>query len=251
MKTLLARTSYLPWGAKAFDATTGDLLKKSSHGDLQIKASEDPDAPEGTIEGYGSKYGLVDSYGEEVQSGAFRKSLRDWKKRKRVIPMLWQHQSDQPIGGWHDYEEDETGLKLIGQIDLETQRGREAWSAVKGGYVGGLSIGYFEVKADPWSWEPSDVPRKLYELDLREVSVVTFPALREASIDAVKASIARGVPLTIRQFETFLREKLNVSRSVSEEIARDGYTAWHQREVGTSEKSQQTLVLPELKLPDL
>lgn len=250
MKTLLSTSSLTAYGAKAFDADAGSLLKKAAHGDIQIKASEDPDAPEGTIEGYGSKFGLVDSYGEEVVSGAFKKSLRDWKKRKRVIPMLWQHQSDQPIGGWSDYEEDETGLKLIGQIDLETQRGREAWSAVKGGYVGGLSIGYFEIKADPWSWDPSDTPRKLFELDLREISVVTFPALREASIDAVKASLARGVPLTIRQFEGFLREKLGLSRSVAEEIARDGYTAWHQREVGTSDPVRG-FVLPELKLPDL
>lgn len=242
------------YGAKAFDGASDDLLKKASHGDICFKASEDPDAPPGWIEGYASKFGLVDSYNETVQPGAFKKSLKEWGKRKMPVPMLWQHMSSEPIGGWSEYEEDEIGLKLGGQVDLETQRGREAYSAVKGRYVGGLSIGYFERKADPWSWEPTEEPRRLFELDLRETSIVTFPALREAQIDAVKAAIARGVPLTTRQFESFLREKLNVSRADAEKITRDGYTAWRQRDVGSAdpEDSDRTAwSLPALSLPDL
>lgn len=243
------------YGAKAFDGlATDDLLKKASHGELMIKASDDPDAPPGWVEGYGSKFGLVDSYGETVMPGAFKKSIRDWKKRKRPVPMLWQHKSGEPIGGWSEFEEDETGLKLGGQVDLDTQRGREAFSAIKGQYVGGLSIGYFELKADPWSMEPTEEPRRLFELDLREVSVVTFPALREAQIDAVKAAIARGVPLTVRQFEKFLREKLNLSRADAEMITRDGYAAWRQRDAGPADQGWSELggfSLPPLTLPDL
>lgn len=243
------------YGAKAFDGgATDDLLKKASHGELMIKASDDPDAPPGWIEGYGSKFGLVDSYGESVQPGAFKKTLREWKKRKRPVPMLWQHMGAEPIGGWSELEEDDVGLKLGGQVDLETQRGREAFSAIKGQYVGGLSIGYFEIRADPWTWEPTEEPRKLYELDLREVSIVTFPALREAQIDAVKAAIARGVPLTTRQFEKFLREKLNLSRSDAEMITRDGYAAWSQREAGPVDHGLSELEgfsLPPLRLPEL
>lgn len=243
------------YGAKAFDGgSADDLLKKASHGELMIKASDDPDAPPGWIEGYGSKFGLVNSYGESVQAGAFKKSLRDWKKRKRPVPMLWQHNGAEPIGGWSEFDEDEVGLKLAGQVDLETQRGREAFSAIKGQYVGGLSIGYFEVKADPWSWEPQEEPRRLFELDLREVSIVTFPALREAQIDAVKAAIARGVPLTTRQFEKFLREKLNLSRADAEMITRDGYAAWRQRDAGPADQGEidaGSWSLPELVLPDL
>lgn len=242
------------YGAKAFDGVADDLLKKASHGEICFKASDDPDAPPGWIEGYASKFGLVDSYNETVQPGAFKKSLKDWGRRKMPVPMLWQHNSNEPIGGWSEFAEDDIGLKLGGQIDLETQRGREAFSAVKGRYVGGLSIGYFERKADPWSWEPTEEPRRLFELDLRETSVVTFPALREAQIDAVKAAIARGVPLTTRQFESFLREKLNLSRSDAEKITREGYAAWRQRDVGPADPEVDgppPFALPALVLPDL
>ena len=242
------------YGAKAFDGVADDLLKKASHGEICFKASDDPDAPPGWIEGYASKFGLVDSYNETVQPGAFKKSLKEWGRRKMPVPMLWQHNSNEPIGGWSEFEEDNIGLKLGGQIDLETQRGREAFSAVKGRYVGGLSIGYFERKADPWSWEPTEEPRRLFELDLRETSVVTFPALREAQIDAVKTAVARGVPLKTRQFELFLREKLNLSRSDAEMITRDGYAAWLQREVGPVDPEVDgpaPFALPALVLPDL
>jgi HK97 family phage prohead protease len=145
--------------------------------------------------------------------------------------MLWQHMPDQPIGVWDTFDEDDTGLKLAGRLNLETQRGKEAWSDVKMQSVTGLSIGYYEVKADPYNFQ-SDEPRRLIELDLREVSPVTFPALREAQIDAVKARLARGERLTVREFEGLLREKLRVSRSEAEEIASLGYKAWLQRDVG-------------------
>lgn len=242
------------FGAKRDESIT-DLLVKASHGEIEIKAVDG--APEGTISGYGSKFGLVDSYGETVVKGAFKKSLREWKTRKRPIPMLWQHRSDQPIGGWHSFEEDDTGLKLVGLLNLETQRGREAWSDVKAQNVGGLSIGYYEREADPWDWGSTE-PRKLIELDLRETSVVTFPALREAQIDAVKARIARGEALTEREFEGFLREKLNVSRSDAESINRIGYRAWRQREVGQADPQDELVEairsaadLPPLVLPPL
>lgn len=210
------------------DPSGGDVLVKASHGELMIKA----DGADGEIAGYGSLWDKVDSYGEAVVKGAFTKSLKAWRKSKRPIPMLWQHRSDQPIGVWDDFEEDDKGLKLAGRLNLDTQRGKEAWSDVKMQAVTGLSIGYYEVKADPWSFDQTDA-RKLYELDLREVSPVTFPALKEAQIDAVKARLARGERLTVREFEGWLREKLRLSRSDSEEIATLGYKAWLQRDVGS------------------
>ena len=244
------------FGAKR-DVETTDLLVKASHGEIQIRAVDD--APEGTIEGYGSKFGLVDSYGETVIKGAFKESLREWKRRKRPIPMLWQHRSDQPIGGWHTFEEDDVGLKLSGLLNLETQRGKEAWSDVKAQNVGGLSIGYYEVEADPWGNGGGEgEARRLKKLDLRETSVVTFPALREAQIDAVKARIARGEALTEREFEAFLREKMNVSRAAAETINRHGYRAWRQREAGQADQADEVVEairsfgeLPRLKLPAL
>lgn len=228
MKTSTSRLALSPaaFGRKD-DAAGTDLLVKASHGELLVKADGEP----GEITGYGSLWDKVDSYGEVVVEGAFTKSLKAWRRLKRPIPMLWQHQSDKPIGVWTDFEEDGKGLKLAGKLNLETQRGTEAWSDVKMQAVTGLSIGYYEIKADPYDYNNSE-PRKLIELDLREVSPVTFPALREAQIDAVKARLARGERLTVREFEGLLREKLRLSRSDAEEIAGLGYKAWLQRDVG-------------------
>ncbi len=213
------------YGRKS-DVAPSDLQVKASHLELSIKADGEP----GEIQGYGSLWDKVDSYGEVVVRGAFTKSLRAWSKAKRPIPMLWQHQSDMPIGVWDKFEEDDKGLKLEGRLNLETQRGIEAWSDIKMQAVGGLSIGYYELKADPWG---ATDPRKLIELDLREISPVTFPALREAQIDAVKARLVRGERLTLREFQTVLREKFQLSRSDAEDIATLGYKAWLQRDVGT------------------
>lgn len=221
MKSGLKSTTSLQ---KAFDASAGEIRRKASH-ELLIKASDDPDAPEGRITGYGSKFGLVDSYNEIVVAGAFKKSLARHRKEKAIIPILWQHDSDVPIGGWFKYEEDDIGLYLEGDLDLDTQAGREAWSAVKKQYVKGLSIGYYEVKADPWAWPQTD-PRNLYELDLRETSVVTFPALKEARLDAVKAMRAHGAPMSAGDFQKFLQTELGMKEEQAAIVCQKGYDAF-------------------------
>jgi HK97 family phage prohead protease len=240
------------FGRKDDGRTDTDLLVKASHGELHVKEDGQP----GEIAGYGSVFNAVDSYGETVMPGAFAKSLKSWTKAKRPIPMLWQHRSDMPIGVWDTFAEDNKGLKLEGRLNLETQRGQEAWSDIKMKAVTGLSIGFYEVKADPWDFAATE-PRRLFELDLRETSPVTFPALKEAQIDAVKARLARGERLTIREFESVLREKLRLSRSDAEEIAALGYKAWLQRDVGPGGEPDLVDVLrnmrseiPPLVLPD-
>lgn len=247
MKTGLKSTTSL---RKAYDASAGDIRHKASH-DIIIKASEDPDAPEGRITGYGSKFGLVDSYNEIVQPGAFKKSLQRLTKAKAIIPILWQHDPDVPIGGWSSYKEDDVGLYLEGDLDLDTQAGREAWSAVKKGYVSGLSIGYYEVKADPWSWDNKD-PRKLYELDLRETSVVTFPALKEARLDAVKAMRAHGAPMSAKDFQTFLRDELGMPEDQAALVCQKGYDAFLAgKSLSTSQDAETQSILPALTIPSL
>lgn len=226
------------------------IRHKASH-DIIVKASDDPAAPEGRITGYGSKFGLVDSYNEIVQPGAFKKSLARLTKAKAIIPILWQHDADVPIGGWDSYKEDDIGLYLEGDLDLDTQAGREAWSAVKKGYVSGLSIGYYEVKADPWSWDNKD-PRNLYELDLRETSVVTFPALKEARLDAVKAMRAHGAPMSAKDFQTFLRNELGMPEDQAALVCQKGYDAFLEgKSLSTSQDADLQSILPALSIPSL
>lgn len=151
------------------------------------------DGDSGTFEGYGSVFGVEDSYNEIVDKGAFAESIA-----KRMPALLWQHRSGEPIGVYTEVSEDAHGLKVKGQLNLDVQQGREAYSLLKQGALNGLSIG-FMVLEDYYDQEKRI--RHLKKLSLWEVSLVTFPANAEAMVSGVK-----GVANTIRDFEGSLRD---------------------------------------------
>ena len=235
--------------AKAFDATTV-IRHKASH-ECEIKLEEADGETPGRVKGYASKFGLTDSYNEIVQPGAFKKSVARLNKSKAILPILWQHDSDIPIGGWDTFKEDDVGLYLEGTLDLDTQAGKEAYSAVLKRYVSGLSIGYFEVKADPWSWDNKE-PRKLYELDLRETSVVTFPALKEAQLDAVKAMRATGEFMPTKDFRAFIQKELGLTEAQAARVCSEGYDSlFGEKSKDTSQSLDLGAILPPLAFPTL
>src|SRR2546426_564387 len=59
--------------------------------------------------------------------------------------MLWQHDADEPIGVWTEMAEDAKGLRVKGQLCLDTARGKEAYALLKMGALNGLSIGFCTV----------------------------------------------------------------------------------------------------------
>lgn len=190
------------------------LMTKNSGLALDVKAIGD----DGTIEGYGSTFGNVDSYGEIVEPGAFAASLAEAGRKGRTIKMLWQHDPEQPIGVWDELVEDSKGLRVKGRLLITaSNRAAEAHGLLREKALEGLSIGYRVVKAKP------DPAREnvilLTKLDLREVSIVTFAANERARVDAVKHLIAAGQVPTVRQFEEFLREEGGFSRSLAAAIA--------------------------------
>jgi hypothetical protein len=133
-----------------------------------------------TIEGYASVFGQRDQGGDVVQRGAYRASLAAMAKAGRRIKMLWQHDPGEPIGVWEDVREDATGLWVKGRILPDVARGREAAALLGAGAIDGLSIGYRTVKAE----RDGKGQRLLSELELWEVSLVTFPMLLEARVAA-------------------------------------------------------------------
>lgn len=135
----------------------------------------------GVIEGYASLFGVTDTGGDRVIEGAFARSIR--RRGVRGVKMLWQHQPDEPIGTWLSLVENSRGLKVTGRLDLSVRRAREALSLIRNGAVDGLSIGFRTVVS-----EIADAGRvrRLVEIDLWEISVVTFPMLRQARITTVK-----------------------------------------------------------------
>jgi uncharacterized protein len=132
------------------------------------------------IEGYASIFGLADQGGDVVMPGAYRKSLSRLTAEKRAVRMLWQHDATQPIGVWDEIVEDGRGLKVKGRILTEVDKGREAAALVAAGAIDGLSIGYRTVTAE----KDAKGQRLLREVELWEVSLVTFPMLSEARVAA-------------------------------------------------------------------
>lgn len=165
---------------------------------LQIKAAGE----DGTVEGYGSMFGVRDAYDDVIAAGAFSASLAAHKAAGTMPAMLWQHSSNEPIGIWTEMVEDAKGLKIKGQLALATARGREAHELLKLGALNGLSIGFVSKQ---WSFDRETEVRTLTEIDLWEVSLVTFPANHAARVTNVKASAIAELK-TVRQLESALRD---------------------------------------------
>ena len=174
--------------------------------ELSLKA----DAEDGTFSGYASIFGNKDLGGDVVEEGAFVKSLR--RRKAKQVKMLWQHKTDMPIGVYDRISEDGDGLKVSGRLALGTQGGRDAYELLKMGAIDGLSIGY---KADPAKQYYDDRRRKrhLKEVDLMEISLVTFPMNPKAKITKVKLQ-----EMDVRELEKYLCE-VGMSNSVAKTSA--------------------------------
>lgn len=182
---------------------------------FEIKALDD----KGTFKGYGSVFGNKDSYNEIVAKGAFSRSLTEHKAKGTMPAMLWMHNPDQPIGVYTNVAEDDKGLAVEGNLALKTQAGAEAYELMKMNALSGLSIGYRVAKSQ---FDKPNNARVLTDLDLYEISPVTFPANDAARVSTVKA--LEDIK-TIREFEEFLRDAGGFSRAAAAEIARSGFKA--------------------------
>ena len=132
------------------------------------------------VEGYASLFGKRDQGGDTVQAGAYGASLKALAAQGRRVKMLWQHDPGQPIGVWEEVREDAKGLYVKGRILTEVERGREAAALLSAGAIDGLSIGYRTLRAE----RDAKGQRLLAEVELWEVSLVTFPMLAEARVSA-------------------------------------------------------------------
>lgn len=166
-------------------------MKQHMTASLCLKSQEN----NGHFTGYASVFGVVDHHGDQVMPGAFSKTLakinakamrkNGTKNGKSNFPkMLWHHDSRYPIGVWHEIREDEHGLFVHGQLLLDLQQGRETYALMQAGVLDGLSIGFRPVKSRR---HQSIKGRILEEIDLHEISLVTFASNPEAKIIDVKS----------------------------------------------------------------
>ena len=159
------------------------------------------------IEGYASFFGEADQGGDIVQKGAYLSSLAGLKAAGRRVKMLWQHDPAQPIGIWDEVREDARGLYVKGRILDSIEKGREAAALIAAGAIEGLSIGYRTRRAV----KNDKGQRLLTELELWEVSLVTFPMLPSARVSAKgEEPLGDG---TLRELAAALRDaRLTLAR---------------------------------------
>jgi uncharacterized protein len=168
---------------------------------LQVKAL----AGDGVFAGYASVFNALDQQGEIVAAGAFTRTLRQAQQQSRTPAMLWMHDPTIPIGLWQSIREDQNGLAVEGRLALRTQQGAEAYELLKLGALTGLSIGYRVVSS---RIDTSKKARILTDVDLFEISLVTFPANESARISDVKTpDTSKGA--TVRRELRAAAERLN------------------------------------------
>lgn len=165
----------------------------------------------GEFSGYGAYFGNVDVYDDVIAKGAFKASLSEWKAKGKLPPMLLQHGGGMfggdpdgllPVGQWTDMRENSKGLRVEGKLfAMNTERGQYIYEGMKAGVLDGLSIGFL-TKQQKYGTKPGEPSRTLIEVDLKEISIVTFPANDLARVSNVK----RLMLDQIRDFEEALRD---------------------------------------------
>jgi len=206
------------------------LSKKRLDIPFTIKSISDS----GVFSGYGSVFGVRDSYSDIVVKGAFTKSLNKWKEKGRLPALLWQHKMDEPIGYYTKMIEDDNGLYVEGQLLIDDDPlAKRAYAHMKVKSLSGLSIGYF---LNEYEYDKEKSAFLLTELDLLEVSVVTFPANDEARIDNVKSIFKSGDIPSPKEIERVLRD-VGLSRNQAKAFMSGGYSLLKQRDVSDSEEN--------------
>lgn len=133
----------------------------------------------GTFAGYAATFNSIDSYGDTIKPGAFAATIK--ANAGRSLPILHQHDGRQVVGKWTSLAEDAKGLLVEGQFTPGNSLASDVYANLKFGALDGLSIGYMAKAA-----EETDTGRTLAEIDLYEISVVTWPADQGARVNEVK-----------------------------------------------------------------
>lgn len=150
---------------------------------------------QGGFYGYASTFD-VDDMGDCILPGAFSNTIKDWKKKSRMPPLLWQHEHGCVIGVIEDLCEDAKGLVIKGRLLLELSKAREVRAMLRENAVNGMSIGFAVKKS-----KKIGNTRYIEEIKLYECSVVTVPANQEAGVTECKAAVNNNIKDILESIE--------------------------------------------------
>ncbi len=153
------------------------ILSSNTH----IKSIND----KGEFSGYASVFDIIDGNNDVVLKEAFTKSIQDFKSGKKP-KLLWQHDVRLPIGIIEEMRADKYGLFIKGKLILEIPKVKEIYALLKSKAIDGFSIGY---KLNDSYFQ--DNIQYLTNIDLLEISIVTFPACNKATVEEIKTSICK------------------------------------------------------------
>lgn len=211
---------------------------------LPVKTEIRADEDSGRIVGYAAVFNsLSEDFGgwrEIVRPGSFTKTLRE----KRDIRALWNHETSYVLGrtlnGTLTLREDENGLR-VEITPPDTQWASDLVTSIRRGDVSQMSFGFRTVR-DNWRTDSNDTGtlRELLELELHEVSPVTFPAYGATDVQVRAFMAERGatLPQEIRsKYENFkaslaVEPNADVSSESSDGVAlHDGRNASRKNEL--------------------
>jgi uncharacterized protein len=173
---------------------------------------------DGVFEGYASLFDRADLGQDVIAPGAFRNSLKH--RGAAGVRMLYQHDPAQPIGVWERIYEDARGLFVRGRLTLDVAKAREVRALMKVGAIDGLSIGFKTLNGRR---DGATGLRRLNDVDLWEISVVTFPMLPEARITTIKQRRIGSQRPTEREFERWLTQDAGFTAPEARAVVRAGF----------------------------
>lgn len=158
---------------------------------VRVDMKADRDAlQDNQFRAYASVFDNTDSYGDVVRKGAFAESLAEWRASGDPIPLLWGHNFADPdynIGYVPTAVEDDHGLLVTGELDLESPKAAQVHRLLKSGRVRQMSFAFDVIDGGPVTIDEQTV-WELRKLRLHEVSVVPLGANQETEVLAVKTA---------------------------------------------------------------
>lgn len=180
----------------------GPMRLKNFTADIAVKepdAASETTVPPGRIEAYASVFDTADSYGDIVRRGAFTDTLAEWAEKEKTIPLLYGHNFSDPfknIGGVVEAVEDERGLKITADLDMDNPTAVQVFGLIQKGRLAEMSFAFSYRDAGTITVDGEDF-FEVRSVELYEVSVVPIGANRETEILSAKS--ARDLLTAVKQ----------------------------------------------------